>query len=225
MSVFDSLANRFHLGDSEDDYEDEDMDDYEDDEDYDDDEPRGGGLFGRRNRQRDDSDDEDEPVRGRATIKGNSAPSRGGQLAPVRRGAVSTGKMQVRIIKPSSFDQARQITDTLLSQRTVLLNLEGLDVNTAQRIVDFASGSCYALHGNFMKISHFIIVITPENVDIAGDISAGGDSRQNAAAGIVAGAAMQGNMGGMNGQPAGGMNGMNGGQNYGGYQNPGVVNY
>lgn len=84
--------------------------------------------------------------------------------------------MQVRIIKPNSFDQARQITDTLLSGRTVLLNLEGLDVNTAQRIVDFSSGSCYALHGNFMKISHFIIVITPENVDVSGDINAeGGD--------------------------------------------------
>ena len=94
--------------------------------------------------------------------------------------------MQVRVIKPSSFDQARQITDTLLSHRTVLLNLEGLDVNTAQRIVDFASGSCYALRGNFMKISHFIIVITPEDVDIAGDIT--GDGSQDAASAMAMGA-------------------------------------
>ena len=103
----------------------------------------------------------------------------------------SSTKMQVRVIKPSSFDQARQITDTLLAHRTVLLNLEGLDVATAQRIVDFASGSCYALHGNFMKISHYIIVITPEDVDIAGDITGG---RPDAVAGMLAGAAAQGDI-------------------------------
>lgn len=237
MGVFDNLANRFHLGDSEDDYDDEDeMDDYGDDDDYEDEEPRrGGGIFGgggRRNRQREDEDmDEDDPdVRGnggRASIKG-SQNSRGAQLAPIRSrgGAVSGGKMQVRIIKPSSFDQARQITDTLLSQRTVLLNLEGLDVNTAQRIVDFASGSCYALHGNFMKISHFIIVITPENVDIAGDISVGGPgvSRQQAgAAAVITGAAMQQNNGSM-GAMNGGMNGnMNGGMNNNGMNGNGMT--
>jgi cell division inhibitor SepF len=106
--------------------------------------------------------------------------------------------MQVRIIRPSSFDQAKQITDTLLSHRTVLLNLEGLDVNTAQRIVDFASGSCYALHGNFMKISHFIIVITPEDVSISGDISMEGEALAGLSAlSGLAGAAAQGGSGDM----------------------------
>lgn len=220
MSVFDSLANKFHLGDSEDDYDDdEDMDDYDDDDEYED--QRGGGIFGgRRNRQRDEEEEEQEPApRQRNNVRngGGSQQRSGGQLAPVRRGGMTSGKMQVRIIKPSSFDQARQITDTLLSQRTVLLNLEGLDVNTAQRIVDFASGSCYALHGNFMKISHFIIVITPENVDIAGDITVpgAGNQQEAAAAGILGGAAAQGGMGAQNGA-----NYMNGGS-YGGGMNYG----
>ena len=52
-----------------------------------------------------------------------------------------------------------------------------------------------------MKISHYIIVITPEDVDIAGDITGG---RPDAVAGMLAGAAAQGNMNGMNG-----MDGMN----------------
>lgn len=124
---------------------------------------------------------------------------------------MNSGKsQQVRVIKPSSFDHARQITDTLLARRIVMLNLEGLDVNTAQRIVDFASGSCYALHGNFMRISQYIIVITPEDVDIAGDITGG---RPNAVSGILASAAAS--QGGMN-NGMGGMNGMSGAGSAGG---------
>ena len=80
--------------------------------------------------------------------------------------------MAVCVIKPTSVEDARDLTDTLLSNRTVVLNLEGLDVDIAQRIIDFTSGSCYALRGNLMKISHYIFVVTPESVEIAGDITA-----------------------------------------------------
>ena len=64
---------------------------------------------------------------------------------------------------------AREITETLLANRTVVLNLEGLDVEIAQRIIDFASGSTYAISGNLQKISHYIFIITPASVDISGD--------------------------------------------------------
>ena len=222
MGVFNSFS-RFRLGDDDEDYEDDDLNDYDDEEE----EAPRRSIFNRKNNYDEDDEDEYEAPRrsgssrnssgGGNTGRNTNAPapsrSRGGTPAP------TSPKMQVRIIKPSSFDQARQITDTLLAHRTVLLNLEGLDVNTAQRIVDFASGSCYALHGNFMNISHFIIVITPEDVDIAGDVTGGA---QEAAAGAFAGAAAQSRTGsgaaGMNSgmpQDAGnpfmnGMSGMNG---------------
>lgn len=83
----------------------------------------------------------------------------------------SEAGMEVCIIKPTSVNDAREVTDTLLANSTVVLNLEGLDVEIAQRIIDFTSGSCYAVHGNVMKISHYIFVITPQNVDVSGDIS------------------------------------------------------
>ena len=50
-----------------------------------------------------------------------------------------------------------------------VLNLEGLDVDIAQRIIDFTSGSCFAISGNLQKISHYIFIITPASVDISGD--------------------------------------------------------
>lgn len=84
---------------------------------------------------------------------------------------VSSGNgMEVCVIKPTSVEDAREITETLLANRTVVLNLEGLDVDIAQRIIDFTSGSCYAISGNLQKISHYIFIITPSSVDISGDI-------------------------------------------------------
>jgi Uncharacterized protein conserved in bacteria len=77
--------------------------------------------------------------------------------------------MEVCVIKPTSVEDGREITETLLANRTVVLNLEGLDVDVAQRIIDFTSGSCFAISGNLQKISHYIFIITPASVDISGD--------------------------------------------------------
>lgn len=85
-----------------------------------------------------------------------------------RRNANVAG-MEVCVIKPTTVEDAREITETLLTNRTVVLNLEGLDVDIAQRIIDFTSGSCFAINGNLQKISHYIFIITPASVDISGD--------------------------------------------------------
>lgn len=77
--------------------------------------------------------------------------------------------MEVCVIKPTSVEDAREITETLLANRTVVLNLEGLDVDIAQRIIDFTSGSTFAISGNLQKISRYIFIITPASVDISGD--------------------------------------------------------
>ena len=77
--------------------------------------------------------------------------------------------MEVCVIKPTSVEDAREITETLLANRTVVLNLEGLDVDIAQRIIDFTSGSCYSINGNLQKVSSYIFIVTPETVDISGD--------------------------------------------------------
>lgn len=77
--------------------------------------------------------------------------------------------MEVCVIKPTSVEDAREITETLLANRTVVLNLEGLDLEIAQRIIDFTSGSCFAVEGNLQKVSNYIFIVTPSTVDISGD--------------------------------------------------------
>ncbi len=101
------------------------------------------------------------------------------KITPMRsssRRAQTSGGMEVCVIKPTSFDESREITETLLANRTVVLNVEGLDVDIAQRIIDFTSGSCFAINGNLQKISNYIFIITPESVDISGDFQSFMDS-------------------------------------------------
>jgi len=94
------------------------------------------------------------------------------KVTPIRQNVAKKmpgSGMEVCVIKPTTVEDAREITETLLSNRTVVLNLEGLDVDIAQRIIDFTSGSCFAIGGNLQKISHYIFIITPASVDISGD--------------------------------------------------------
>lgn len=91
------------------------------------------------------------------------------KVTPMRQTKKTGNGMEVCVIKPTSIEDAREITETLLANRTVVLNLEGLDVDVAQRIIDFTSGSCFAISGNLQKISHYIFIITPAIVDISGD--------------------------------------------------------
>ena len=77
--------------------------------------------------------------------------------------------MEVVVKRPASMDDANEITDTLLSGRAVILNLEGIHVDVAQRIIDYSAGSVYAMRGNFQRITNYIFVVTPDSVELSGD--------------------------------------------------------
>ena len=77
---------------------------------------------------------------------------------------------EVCVNKPSSMEDTREIADTLLDNATVILNLEGIDVELAQTIIDFTSGACYSLGGSLQKVSSYIFILGPYNVDITGDL-------------------------------------------------------
>ena len=99
-------------------------------------------------------------------------PAASSKITPMRssRKASQGPNMEVCVIKPSSMEDTREIADTLVDNSTVILNLEGIDVELAQRIIDFTSGACYSLGGSLQKVSSYIFVLGPYNVDITGDL-------------------------------------------------------
>ena len=159
MSFFDKFMDvmRLNPDDEDDDFYD---DDYYDEEEPEDEAPKKR-RFSKKNKEDDDVEEEVIP---------REKPKPVTKITPMRSGRKQqNSQMAVCVIKPVSFEDAREITETLLMNRTVVLNVEGLDLEIAQRIIDFTSGSCYAINGNLQKISNYIFIITPEAVDISGD--------------------------------------------------------
>ncbi|NTV89712.1 MAG: cell division protein SepF [Clostridiales bacterium] len=81
----------------------------------------------------------------------------------------STSQLKVIITQPENLEDARDICDHLKNKKTVVVNLEDITKEMAQRIVDFLSGSIYALDGDIQKVSAGIFVIAPNNVDLMGE--------------------------------------------------------
>ncbi len=79
-------------------------------------------------------------------------------------------KMKMIVYQPMTYDDTQNIIDNLKNRKPVIVNLESLEIDTAQRILDFMSGAVYALNGNIHKISKGIFILVPNNVDIAGNI-------------------------------------------------------
>ena len=75
----------------------------------------------------------------------------------------------VKVIRPQTFNEAQIVADFLKEGKTIVVNLEGIEIGQAQRIIDFTSGSCYAIGGNLQKVSNYIFIVTPKSVDISGD--------------------------------------------------------
>lgn len=81
----------------------------------------------------------------------------------------SQKQMKVVIMEPKSFDESQSIADQLKNRRPVIVNLESAERNLAKRIVDFVSGTTYALNGSMQKVGNGIFLFVPNNVDIAGE--------------------------------------------------------
>jgi cell division inhibitor SepF len=82
----------------------------------------------------------------------------------------SNSQFKVVIMQPENFEDARDICDHLKNKKPIIINLEDVEKECAQRIIDFLSGSVYALDGNIQKVSAGIFLIAPNNVDIMSDL-------------------------------------------------------
>lgn len=82
---------------------------------------------------------------------------------------VNPSSMKMVVYHPVTYEDAQNIIDNLKARKPVIVNMEELEVNEAQRILDFLSGAIYALSGTIMKISKVIFVVAPNNYDVVGN--------------------------------------------------------
>jgi len=155
VGIFDKVRSAFTQGDYDEDFEDE-YDDYE------------TSPSIRSSRDREQMDYAPSSTRSMPSMQsgGYSAPKKSSsQVVSIHTNV----QMQVCIIKPEKYEDAQEICDHIKARKPVVVNLEKIEYPTAQRIMDFLSGTCYSLDGTIQRVANNIFIIAPENVDVSGD--------------------------------------------------------
>jgi cell division inhibitor SepF len=83
----------------------------------------------------------------------------------------SQKNVKVVLTEPRTYDEAQEIADQLKSRRSVIVNLQRVRRDQAIRIVDFLSGTVYALGGHISKLGPDIFLCTPDSVEVSGTIT------------------------------------------------------
>lgn len=81
------------------------------------------------------------------------------------------GNSKMILLEPRAYSESQQIADHLKARNTVVVNLKRVTSDQAKRIVDFLSGTIYAIGGDLQKIGGGIFLCTPKNVNVEGTIS------------------------------------------------------
>jgi len=84
---------------------------------------------------------------------------------------VVSGNGKMILLEPRAYSESQQIADHLKKRNTVVVNMKRVTPDQAKRIVDFLSGTVYAIGGDLQKIGGGIFLCTPKNVNVEGSIS------------------------------------------------------
>ncbi len=154
----------------------DDVDDYLDDDYYDEDEEYDD----------DDYEDEEQPKSGlfssfskRNKSASDEQPKSGGvfsrKVVPIQQ-----NNMEITMVRPkNNKSDWKELCDCLLDGKAVILNLEGLDDRTAQRIIDQTLGAIYSIGGDLQTISNYIFIASPKNIQLSGEFSKGEDDSRS----------------------------------------------
>ena len=109
------------------------------------------------------------PFAGTATEPAPAAPAAtssgfGGQVLSM------SGKQEVVLFHAKTFDDAAKAADELRKKKAVILNMENVDKSLTRRVVDFLSGSVYALDGRVKKVAQATYLFCPHNMEVIGDL-------------------------------------------------------
>jgi len=95
------------------------------------------------------------------------SPDRRAQVVPITAAPQKHIGFKVLVVEPRSFEEVQTIVDQMRARRPVILNLESMDKDLAQKILNFLNGAIYALGGETQRVSTGIFFFAPQGTDIA----------------------------------------------------------
>jgi cell division inhibitor SepF len=101
-----------------------------------------------------------------AATRGSAAP----RLAePMVHEATESAAYQITTLQPRSYNEARQIGEAFREHIPVIMNLTDMSDDDAKRLVDFAAGLIFGLHGSIEKVTNKVFLLSPSNVAVSAE--------------------------------------------------------
>lgn len=93
------------------------------------------------------------------------------ETAPQQAAKPVSSSNKIICVEPRAYSESQQIADHLKRRNSVVVNLKRVTADQAKRIIDFLSGTLYAIGGDLQKLGNGIYLCTPKNVDVEGRMS------------------------------------------------------
>jgi cell division inhibitor SepF len=102
---------------------------------------------------------------------------------PERRASTASDLARIETVTPRTYNDARTVGEHYRSGVPVIMNLSEIDDDDAKRLVDFAAGLVFAVHGSINRVTAKVFLLSPENISVTDEdkqrIAAGGFFNQN----------------------------------------------
>jgi len=85
--------------------------------------------------------------------------------------SASKNGSKIVLVEPRAYSESQTIADHLKGRNSVVVNLKRVTNDQAKRIIDFLSGTLYAIGGDMQKLGNGIYLCTPKNVTVDGRMS------------------------------------------------------
>lgn len=114
---------------------------------------------------------ERRPIDDLESYKRTSAPRKESRphVVPLQGGVTSPDGAKISIVKPKSFDDSKEICDSLKQNRILVINTTEMEAKPAQRLLDFVCGAAYNSGGDVQEIERGVYVLSPSMVEVSRD--------------------------------------------------------
>lgn len=82
---------------------------------------------------------------------------------------VTTELSRITTLHPRTYNEARTIGENFREGVPVIMNLTEMDDNDAKRLVDFAAGLIFAVHGSIERVTSKVFLLSPPNITVAAE--------------------------------------------------------
>ncbi|HEX8004262.1 MAG TPA: cell division protein SepF [Mycobacteriales bacterium] len=110
-----------------------------------------------------------EPARAEARHESRGALAVDTRTRPAEETRVEQPSYRITTFVPSKYNDAKEIGEHFRQSVPVIMNLTEMDDDSAKRLVDFAAGLTFGLHGSLEKVTNKVFLLSPSNVTVSAE--------------------------------------------------------